>query len=98
MDSLDGEENGDIYINSSDGLPCDHPVIPEGDVDEPEIDDESFDDLPTSIIVTNIHSDVFANDMLKNEMEELFKSFSENVTFQWLKSFKRIRYVNKLFV
>jgi len=88
QDGDDEEEN--IYINSSDGLPCDHPVIPEADV-EPEVDEESFDDLPTSIIVTNIHPDVFVNEQLKGEMEQLFKAFGQNVTFQWLKSFKRLR-------
>lgn len=93
MESLDGEENEDIYINSTDGLPCEHPVIPEGDVDEPEIDEESFDDLPTSIIVTNIHHDVFASEELKRELENLFKNFGSVITFQWLKSFKRLRYV-----
>lgn len=92
MDSMDGEENEDIYINSTDGLPCEHPVIPEGDVDEPEVDEESFDDLPTSIIVTNIHSDVFASEELKRELENLFKNFGSVTTFQWLKSFKRLRY------
>lgn len=93
MDSIDVEENEDIYINSTDGLPCEHPVIPEGDVDEPECDEESFDDLPTSIIVTNIHSEVFASEELKRELENLFKNFGSVITFQWLKSFKRLRYV-----
>lgn len=98
MESIDGEENEDIYINSTDGLPCEHPVIPEGDVDEPEIDEESFDDLPTSIIVTNIHPDVFASEDLKRDLENLFKDFGSVTTFQWLKSFKRLRYVRFFFL
>ncbi|XP_060645612.1 protein sarah [Drosophila nasuta] len=85
----------DIYINAADGLPSQHPTLPpEGDVDsetEPEVDADSFDDLPTSIIVTNIHSEVFANPELKHAMEELFRSFSESATFQWLRSFRRLR-------
>lgn len=86
------DENGseDIFINSTDGLPCDHPLIPESDV-EPETDEESFDDLPTSIIVTNIHSDVFSDDEMKRDLENLFRAFGDNVTFQWLKSFRRLR-------
>lgn len=60
------ENNGelcdeDIIINDQDGLPNVHPnLIPEADPDSPanETDDE-FDDLPTSLIVTNIHDSVF---------------------------------------
>jgi calcipressin-2 len=62
--------------------------------DEPnssEAHPDSFDDLPTSLIVTNIHSQVFVNEQLKEEMEGLFRKFSEEVTFQWLKSFRRLR-------
>ncbi|EDV30231.1 uncharacterized protein Dana_GF23052 [Drosophila ananassae] len=85
----------DIYINAADGLPSQHPTLPpEGDVDsdtEPEVDADSFDDLPTSIIVTNIHSEVFANPELKSAMEELFRTFSDSATFQWLRSFRRMR-------
>ncbi|KAM8705753.1 hypothetical protein ACLKA7_010111 [Drosophila subpalustris] len=86
----------DIYINAADGLPTEHPTLPrEGDVDtdteEPEVDADSFDDLPTSIIVTNIHSEVFASPELKHAMEELFRTFCESATFQWLRSFRRLR-------
>ncbi|XP_037948573.1 protein sarah [Teleopsis dalmanni] len=84
----------DIFINPADGLPSQHPTLPEADIDsdaEPEVDPDSFDDLPTSIIVTNIHSEVFTNPQLKQEMEDLFRTFSESATFQWLRSFRRLR-------
>lgn len=81
-----------IFINAADGLPNKHPTLPEIDSDnECGIHDDTFDDLPTSIIVTNIHSEVYVNDEIKMEMEDLFRRFSDNVTFQWLKSFKRLR-------
>lgn len=54
-------------------------------------DSDSLDDLPTSLIVTNIHSDVFGDDELKAELEKLFQFFSPTVKFQWLRSFKRLR-------
>lgn len=57
----------------------------------PNADDDLMDDLPTSIIVTSIHSSVFRSDQLKEEMEDLFRQFSPLVTFHWLKSFKRLR-------
>lgn len=85
--------DADIFINQADGLTNEHPSIPEqnSDFEDDEFDSNSFDDLPSSIIVTNIHSDVFSNDELKLEMENLFKLYSEKATFQWLKSFRRLR-------
>ncbi|RVE44859.1 hypothetical protein evm_010514 [Chilo suppressalis] len=81
-----------VYINSEDGMPNIHPNIAnlEHESDgQDEIDD--LDDLPKSVIVTNIHSTVFNDEKLKKEMEDLFRIFSENTTFQWLRSFKRLR-------
>lgn len=81
-----------IFINPADGLPNKHPTLPEIDSDnECDVHEDTFDDLPTSIIVTNIHSEVFNTDQIKQEMEDLFRTFSESATFQWLKSFKRLR-------
>ncbi|XP_055857434.1 protein sarah [Episyrphus balteatus] len=83
----------DIFINPVDGLPSQHPTLPELDAtnEHNEVDLDSFDDLPTSIIVTNIHSEVFASDQMKAQMEDLFRTFSEAATFQWLRSFRRLR-------
>lgn len=90
---MDGE--GEYYVNEADGLPNEHPALPSSyKDDEPnssEVNRDSFDDLPTSLIVTSIHSEVFVNDELKAEMESLFRQFSQDVTFQWLKSFRRLR-------
>lgn len=89
-----------IFINQSDGLTHDPLALidPDSDIelnddedDNDEVDLDSFDDVPTSLIVTNIHSDVFTDDDLKLEMEELFRFFSEQATFQWFKSFRRLR-------
>lgn len=88
------DEAGDYYVNEADGLSNDHPAMPEYVDDEnsnAEANADSFDDLPKSIIVTNINSNVFVNDELKAEMESLFRRFSDDVTFQWLKSFRRLR-------
>lgn len=57
----------------------------------PANDDDLIEDLPTSIIVTNINSEVFKSDELKAEMEEIFRQYSPAATFHWLKSFKRLR-------
>ena len=90
------EDEGDYYVNEVDGLPNEHPALPETTCDELEnvesnSDDTFLDDLPTSLIVTNIHSEVFHSEELKAEMEKVFQEFSDNVTFQWLKSFRRLR-------
>lgn len=54
-------------------------------------EDDLLDDLPTSLIVTNIHSEVFTDEERKTEMEEIFRQYSPAATFHWLKSFKRLR-------
>lgn len=90
----DGELDENLFINPSDGLPNEHPALPsayDSDNEANPADEDLLVDLPTSIIVTNIHSEVFTNDELKARMEDLFKIFSENTTFQWLKSFRRLR-------
>lgn len=92
LDPSTPDEN--LFINASDGLPNEHPALPsayDSDNESNQVDDDLLEDLPSSIIVTNIHSEVFTNADLKARMEELFKTFSENATFQWLKSFRRLR-------
>ncbi|KAL0830647.1 hypothetical protein ABMA28_002785 [Loxostege sticticalis] len=88
----DSFQDDNVYINPEDGMPNIHPNIvnleQESDGNE-EVDD--IDDLPKSVIVTNIHSKVFDDEKLKKEMEDLFRTFSDNVTFQWLRSFRRLR-------
>ncbi|XP_058121885.1 protein sarah [Anopheles ziemanni] len=88
-------DDENLFINPTDGLPNEHPALPSAyDSDSesnPVADDDLLDDLPTSIIVTNIHSEVFGDDGLKRELEDLFRTFSEQTTFQWLKSFRRLR-------
>lgn len=95
------EDDENIYINEADGLANVHPLLPfedSGDEDlnalserQGSVDSDSFDDLPTSLIVTNIHPDVFTDDKEKEEIENLFKFFSPTAKFQWFRSFKRMR-------
>ena len=49
------------------------------------------EDLPTSVIVTNVDPRVFKSDELKKEIENLFKRFGEDATSQYFRSFRRMR-------
>lgn len=80
-DAIDGYNGNDNNINEDDANAD----------DDADGDNETYDDLPSSLIVTNIHADVFVDDQLKGDMEELFRFFSPAATFQWLKSFRRLR-------
>lgn len=82
-----------VYINSADGLPDVHPNFDQVtiDSDEESNDDDLAQELPKSVIVTNIHRDVFKSEERKSKIEGLFKMFSDNVGFQWLPSFRRLR-------
>lgn len=87
------DDTEDIFINETDGLPDEHPALPSEYTEEENenSDEDVFDDLPTSIIVTNIHSEVFVCEDMKKEMEDLFREFSSAASFHWLKSFRRLR-------
>jgi calcipressin-2 len=93
VDMSNDQSPEDFFINLQDGLSNEHPALPSDlDSDENnEVDPDSFDDLPKSIIVTNIHSEVFTNEKLKAKMEDLFRQFSDSAKFCWLKSFRRLR-------
>lgn len=84
----------DIIINAQDGLPNVHPnLLPEQEIDECEnnSEDDEFEGIPSSLIVTNINDTIFSNTDKKREFEELFRLYDPEVTFQWLKSFRRLR-------
>jgi hypothetical protein len=61
----------------------------DNDLSEQLIDDTS--DLPTSLILTNIDIQVFNTTDLRNHFEETFKKFDPSATFQYFKSFRRVR-------
>ncbi|KAE8745890.1 hypothetical protein FOCC_FOCC007408 [Frankliniella occidentalis] len=88
-------------INSSDGLPNIHPnfseleLHPVPSAEKPNgrsLDELIHDeDLPTSLIVTNLGSSVFENEEQRRQLEEMFRAFGEPATFQFFRSFKRLR-------
>lgn len=53
--------------------------------------DSSADESPSSLIVSSINPEVFNSPELKLKVENLFREFSQQVTFQWFKSFRRLR-------
>ncbi|KAL5010165.1 hypothetical protein ScPMuIL_012470 [Solemya velum] len=50
-----------------------------------------MEDLPDALIVTNIGENVFENDRLKEEFEAVFLEFDDSASFQYFKSFRRVR-------
>lgn len=121
------EESENIIINEVDGLPNLHPNYQQlelefdvgkghNDTNTRSIEDLVHDeDLPTSVIVTNVDPQVFKSDELKvgkthnkvqynvytsvqtflfslqHKIEDLFKQFGEDATFQYFRSFRRMR-------
>ncbi|KAG5684212.1 hypothetical protein PVAND_013451 [Polypedilum vanderplanki] len=55
------------------------------------LNSEESDQEETSLVVSNINSEVFSSPELKEEIENLFREFSEEITFQYFKSFHRLR-------
>ncbi|XP_043280102.1 protein sarah [Venturia canescens] len=99
----DTDEPENMIINEIDGLPNVHPKYEQLDLEleskrdgikrEPGTLDDivNDEDLPTSVIVTNLDPRVFKSDEIKAELEELFKKFGEDTTFQYFRSFRRMR-------
>ncbi|XP_033341943.1 RRM_RCAN_like domain containing protein Sra isoform X1 [Megalopta genalis] len=97
------EESENIIINEIDGLPNLHPNYQQLELEfdvgkgHSEANTRSLEDLvhdedlPISVIVTNVDPRVFSSDELKHEIEDLFKQFGEDATFQYFRSFRRMR-------
>merc|ERR1711953_1028876 len=49
------------------------------------------DELPKSIIVTNVDLSVFDNLDIKANFEAMFREYEANATFHYLRSFRRVR-------
>ncbi|XP_059485147.1 protein sarah isoform X2 [Neocloeon triangulifer] len=93
-----GEESAsameaDIIINAADGLPNAHPNFEQHDQEDVlGVDNVIHDDeLPNSLIVTNLNSQVFKSDEEKHIIESLFNQYGETVSFQYFRSFCRMR-------
>ncbi|BET01018.1 Calcipressin [Nesidiocoris tenuis] len=96
--SVDSDD-GEMIINEVDGLPDLHSNLEnveqtltsqqnQGQTLDELVNDE---DLPTSLIVTNLDSVLFKSDELKKQVELLFGQFGEPVSFQYFRSFRRMR-------
>ncbi|XP_035230303.1 calcipressin-2-like [Stegodyphus dumicola] len=61
--------------------------------DDVDISEELADtsDLPTSLIITNVDSEIFTDEYRKIHLEEIFQQFDEEASFQYFKSFRRVR-------
>ncbi|KAG8201974.1 hypothetical protein JTE90_027447 [Oedothorax gibbosus] len=61
--------------------------------DDVDISDELADtsDLPTSVIITNVDTNIFMEQNQKDQFEEIFQVFDDKASFQYFKSFRRVR-------
>ncbi|XP_033210756.1 protein sarah isoform X2 [Belonocnema kinseyi] len=106
INTEDDEEPGEtetMIINEVDGLPSMHSNYSQLDIEFEEgesckdlnartLDELVHDeDLPMSIILTNIDPLVFTCEELKADIEKLCKKFGEVDSFQYFKSFRRMR-------
>lgn len=49
------------------------------------------DELPKTLIVTNVDMTVFDNEDIKSNFETMFREFEQSATFHYLRSFRRVR-------
>lgn len=79
------EDDTKMFINAIDNLKDTGDL---GETLDDLINDES---LPKSLIITNLNPEVFKDDSLKEQIEDLLSTFGKPVSFQYLKSFRRMR-------
>uniref|UniRef100_A0A2S2QSZ0 Protein sarah n=1 Tax=Sipha flava TaxID=143950 RepID=A0A2S2QSZ0_9HEMI len=88
-------EDREIIVNEVDGLPSllddKNDFCKAVTSEQSSLDDLNDEDLPTSLIVTNIDPAIFKDDELKKEIEMLFSRFGEIISVQYFRSFKRLR-------
>lgn len=77
-------DSGNMEIEQSD-------VDPSAEEIERLLREADISDIPQTIIVKNVNLWVFENDNFKEEFERTFKVYDENATFQYFKSFRRVR-------
>ncbi|XP_063303565.1 calcipressin-1 isoform X1 [Pelobates fuscus] len=58
------------------------------DIDMEQVDLRA---LPTALIGCNLEASVFHDSLSRSKFESLFRTFDKDVTFQYFKSFKRVR-------
>ncbi|KAL0276175.1 UNVERIFIED_CONTAM: hypothetical protein PYX00_003797 [Menopon gallinae] len=101
-DEVFPNDDGNIIINAVDGLPNVHPNYNELELEKHDTKNNSEgsktldelihdEDLPTSLIVTNVDSSVFHSDEAKQKIRILFSQFGEPESIQFFRSFKRMR-------
>ncbi|CAF0989764.1 unnamed protein product [Rotaria sordida] len=92
---LDDEDSSKYFINyisdDSDGLgdnnnnENDHVHSPD------DSDDIDVSSLPNSVIITPVPQELFTNQQLKDEFEQLFRVYDPNIIVLYLKFFQRVR-------
>ncbi|XP_050531647.1 protein sarah [Daktulosphaira vitifoliae] len=88
-------EDQEIIVNEIDGLPSLHDNQKDLQKalasEQSSLEDLNDEDLPTSLIITNVDPAIFKDDDLKKEIEMMFSKFGEILSVQYFRSFKRIR-------
>lgn len=85
QDSFDSYTAEDMLVMATEGIHInDNEAHNELDIDNEE-------ELPKSIIVTNVDLAVFDDETTKNEFESLFQDTETPLAFHYLRSFRRVR-------
>lgn len=90
QDSFDSFDDIEEMVMAANNLSLAHPSISEGVASSLGVSGEE-DELPKSIIVTNVDLSVFDSVEVKANFEAMFREYEPNATFHYLRSFRRVR-------
>lgn len=90
QDSFDSFDDIEEMVMATNGLSLSNIGSNEANRDSLNVSGEE-DELPKSIIVTNVDLSVFDNIDTKAHFEAMFREYEPNATFHYLRSFRRVR-------
>jgi calcipressin-2 len=90
QDSFDSFDDIEEMVMATNNLSLSPNSRSEANQDSLNVSGEE-DELPRCIIVTNVDSSVFDTIDIKANFEAMFRAYESNITFHYLRSFRRVR-------
>merc|ERR1712062_885474 len=91
QDSFDSFDDIEEMVMATTSMSIGHNGHSDANRDSLNTGEHEHDELPKSIIVTNVDLSVFDNIDIKANFEAMFREYEPNATFHYLRSFRRVR-------
>jgi len=87
-----GSDQSSMDRDSFEEFSAEEMIVMSDNIDNLNIEEEREDEEPCkSLIVTNVDSSVFVDEMAKADFESLFLAFDKTAAFYYIRTFRRVR-------